>query len=106
MLRRCLLRAPRLAAVRRLCSSSTPPAVAPWATTAGEGGLLLRFGTKIDLALNERVLSCLATLDAGPRPTGVVEVLPAYASLLVHFDPLQVCVHCVHGVLVAPGGRW
>lgn len=27
-----------------------------------------------------------------PRPTGVIETLPAYASLMIHFDPTHISV--------------
>ena len=58
---------------------------------AGTGAMLLRFGTGIDRAVSERVLAALAALDraAPSRPAGVFEVLPSYASLFVHFDPLR-----------------
>jgi KipI family sensor histidine kinase inhibitor len=50
--------------------------------------VLLRFGTKIDLQVNERVLDFMHVLDNTPPLMGIHEVLPAYASLLVHYDPL------------------
>lgn len=60
-----------------------------WTRPVGEGGLLLRFGMGIDEAVSEQVLACLAALDeSATKPVGVRDVLPAYASLLVHFDPL------------------
>lgn len=75
---------------RRLATSSLPPP--PWERVAhvGESALLLRFGTAIDLEVNKRVIHCLAALDRAPQLSGVKDMLPAYASLLVHFDPLAV----------------
>ena len=75
---------------RRLATSSLPPP--PWERVAhvGESALLLRFGTAIDLEVNKRVIRCLAALDRAPQLSGVKDMLPAYASLLVHFDPLAV----------------
>ena len=62
----------------------------PWATHAGEGALLLRFGTEIGVGVNQRVLDCLGALDSCvSRPAGIYEMLPGYSSLMVHFDPLQ-----------------
>ena len=58
----------------------------PWTRPVGEGALLLRFGTGIDDAVSRRVLAYKARLEAAPPLAGVTEVLPAYASLLVHFD--------------------
>jgi len=81
-------------ACRRGLSSSTGGG--PSARPAGEGALLLRFGTDIDLQVSERVLSCMAALDAATdKPDGVREVLPGYASLMVHFDPLAVSAAAV-----------
>ena len=75
---------------RQLATSSLRPP--PWERVAlvGESALLLRFGTTIDLEVNKRVIHCLAALDRAPQLAGVKDMLPAYASLLVHFDPLAV----------------
>ena len=87
-------RRPRTAAASspftRLATSSLP--APPWERVAhvGESALLLRFGTAIDLEVNKRVIRCLAPLDRAPQLSGVKDMLPAYASLLVHFDPLAV----------------
>ena len=50
----------------------------------------MRFGIDIDLAVSKRVLSGLAKLDKAQRPRGVSELLPGYASLMIHYDPLKV----------------
>ena len=50
-----------------------------------EDALLLRFGDRIELTLNARVHAAVATLrHALPQ----LECVPAYASLLLRFDPL------------------
>ena len=90
--RRALARARAATALRpaaRALSTSPSAELQPWACPAGEGALLLRFGTEIDVGVNARVLACMSALDRA-LPAGVREVLPAYASLLVHFDPLVV----------------
>ena len=74
---------------RRRCLSSAS-VTTPWVRPVGEGALLLRFGNAIDLEVNRRVLAYMSKLDQAPPLDGVREVLPAYASLLVHFDPLAV----------------
>ena len=61
-----------------------------WFRQSGEGALLLRFGNQINIETNQQVLDFLHTLDNAPPLSGVREVLPAYASLLVHYDPLTV----------------
>lgn len=54
----------------------------------GDRGLLIELGTGIDPAVNRRVKR-LHRIIARERLHGVVETVPAYASLLVVFDPLQ-----------------
>ena len=54
----------------------------------GDRGLLVELGRGIDPAVNRRVKQ-LHRIIARERPHGVVETVPAYASLLVVFDPLQ-----------------
>lgn len=55
---------------------------------AGDSAILVRLGDRIAPQINARVLALLAALDAA-APAGVVECIPAYASLLVTFDPLR-----------------
>ncbi len=53
----------------------------------GDSSVLIQLGDEIDLAVNRRV----HTLDARLRQyaiPGIVETVPAYATLLVHYDPL------------------
>jgi KipI family sensor histidine kinase inhibitor len=53
----------------------------------GDSALLVKFGEEIDLELNRQIHTLAAFLDAAPLP-GVTELVPAYATLLVHYDPL------------------
>lgn len=56
------------------------------AEPAGEALLLLRFGSTLDAALNARVHAFADALrDA--RLDGIVDIVPAYASLGIHYDP-------------------
>ncbi len=52
----------------------------------GESALLLRFGQVIERALNDRVHAAAAALRAAALP-GIEDIAPAYASLLLRFDP-------------------
>ena len=52
----------------------------------GERALLLRFGDTIERALNERVHAAAFALRSA-RMAEIIEIVPAYASLCVHFDP-------------------
>jgi KipI family sensor histidine kinase inhibitor len=61
---------------------------APFAIEAlGESVLLLRFGDALDDATNARVHATSAMLQAARLP-GIVDLVPAYATLALHFDPL------------------
>lgn len=54
----------------------------------GDRGLLIELGRGIDPAVNRRV-KMLHRIIAREKLHGVVESVPAYASLLVVYDPLQ-----------------
>ena len=53
----------------------------------GDSALLVTFGDEMDLRINQRVHALAALLDSAPL-AGIAETVPAYASLLVHYDPL------------------
>jgi KipI family sensor histidine kinase inhibitor len=55
----------------------------------GEGALLVELAEQPDLRVNARVHALAAALRAD-CPPGVRDVIPAYVSLLVDFDPLVV----------------
>jgi KipI family sensor histidine kinase inhibitor len=54
---------------------------------AGDTAVLVEFGDRIDRALSDRVLALARALRAS-LPSGVVDVVPTFRSLLVHYDPL------------------
>ena len=54
----------------------------------GEAAILVRLGNTIDEAQYHRLMALVARLQASP-PAGYRELVPAYNSLLVLFDPLQ-----------------
>jgi KipI family sensor histidine kinase inhibitor len=53
----------------------------------GDSALLVQLGDEIDVTLNQQV-HALAALINSSRFEGVIETVPAYATLLVHYDPL------------------
>jgi len=55
---------------------------------SGDTALVVEFGERIDRALNARVLRLNAAVRAARLP-GVVETLPTFRSLMVHYDPLK-----------------
>ncbi len=53
----------------------------------GDSALLVEFGQEIDLQTNRRVHALAAHLQLS-RLEGIGEIVPTYASLLIHYDPL------------------
>jgi KipI family sensor histidine kinase inhibitor len=53
-----------------------------------EDALLLRFGDRIDIAINARVHAAAAALHAANLP-GIIDIAAAYATLLLRFDPFR-----------------
>ncbi|MGO7427023.1 carboxyltransferase domain-containing protein, partial [Rhizobium ruizarguesonis] len=53
----------------------------------GGHAVLVEFGATIDKRIHDQVVKLDAALKAAPFP-GFVEAVPAYASILVCFDPL------------------
>ncbi len=55
--------------------------------TAGDTAIVVEFGDRIDRQLNARVLALARRLDQ-IQMEGVVETVPTFRSLTVHYDPL------------------
>ena len=55
----------------------------------GDSSLLVQFGDEIDIQVNQRVHALANFLDASPFE-GMMETVPAYATLLVQYDPLVI----------------
>jgi KipI family sensor histidine kinase inhibitor len=53
----------------------------------GDSALLVQLGTDIDRAINQRV-HALATLINSAPIEGIIETVPAYGTLVIHYDPL------------------
>ena len=56
----------------------------------GDSAITLDFGNRIDAALNEEVMARYREWLLEPLP-GMIEMVPAYSSLTIFYDPLQVC---------------
>ena len=52
----------------------------------GDSTVLVQLGAEIDLTVNQRVHT-LANLIGNSAINGIIETVPAYATLLVHYDP-------------------
>ena len=61
-----------------------PPRFLP----AGDTALVVEFGDRVDRGLSARVLALAQKLEAA-QLAGVVEAVPTFRSLMVHYDPLQ-----------------
>jgi inhibitor of KinA len=57
--------------------------------SSGDTALVVEFGDRIDRTLNDRVLALRARVDAAAI-AGVVETVPTFRSLMVHYDPLRI----------------
>lgn len=55
----------------------------------GDSALLIRLGDAIDARTHARVRAVMAALERAPLP-GVVSLVPAFASVAVHYAPAQV----------------
>jgi KipI family sensor histidine kinase inhibitor len=55
--------------------------------SAGDRALVVEFGDRVDRALSEDVLRLDANLRSSGLP-GVVEAVPTFRSLMVHYDPV------------------
>jgi len=59
----------------------------PGIVPLGDSSVLVQLGDEIDLTINQRV-HALANLITASSVNGIIETVPAYATLLVHYDPL------------------
>jgi inhibitor of KinA len=53
----------------------------------GDSALLVQLGNEIDITINQRVHALAALINISPLD-GVIETVPAYTTLLIHYDPL------------------
>lgn len=73
----------------KAASASAPRAATAVIAPAGDQAFLVRFATTISARTHARVFAALAALDQA-RPAWVVDCVPAYASILVIYDPLAI----------------
>jgi len=59
----------------------------PRVVPLGDSALLIQLGDEIDLEINQRI-HALDALFCADVLEGIVECVPAYATLLIHYDPL------------------
>ena len=61
------------------------PRIAP----LGDSALLVQLADEIDIAVNQKIHTLAALINVAPLE-GVTETVPAYGTLLVHYDPLAI----------------
>jgi inhibitor of KinA len=70
----------------------------PRIVALGDSAILVQLDEEIDLVVNQRVHT-LAGLVEASAITGIVETVPAYATLLVHYDPLALSFTQIKNIL-------
>jgi KipI family sensor histidine kinase inhibitor len=58
----------------------------PQIVPLGDSALLVQLGDEIDITTNQRVHALSALIDFSPLD-GTIETVPAYSTLLIHYDP-------------------
>jgi inhibitor of KinA len=74
---------------------------------AGDRAFVVEFGDRIDRSLSDAVLRLAASLRAEP-PRGIVETVPTFRSLMIHYDPLLTSRAALEGAIrarIGDGGR-
>lgn len=59
----------------------------PTIVPLGDSALLVQLGDEIDITINRRVHALAALVNTTPIE-GIIETVPAYGTLLIHYDPL------------------
>ena len=66
--------------------TSVPPSARFLA--AGDTALVVEFGDTVDRTVSDRVLALAEAIDAQAM-AGIVELVPTFRSLMIHYDPLR-----------------
>lgn len=70
----------------------------PRIVSLGDSAVLVLLGEEIDLTVNQRVHN-LSNLMAGSAINGIIETVPAYTTLLVHYDALVLSFTQIKNIL-------
>jgi KipI family sensor histidine kinase inhibitor len=76
-----------------------PPRLLP----AGDSAIVVEYGEAIDDRINARVRLLQDVLAAGHHP-GIVETVPTYRSLMVHYDPMVLSRQALEDLIGAAAG--
>ena len=71
---------------------------------AGDSAIVVEFGDGIDVRINARVRLLQHALGAGAH-AGIVETVPTYRSLMVHYDPILLPREALEDVIITTARR-
>jgi len=77
---------------------------APRILPAGDSALVAEYGDAIDARVNARVRQLQRALEAAGH-AGLVELVPTYRSLMVHYDPMVASYATVAGLILEAAGH-
>jgi KipI family sensor histidine kinase inhibitor len=77
---------------------------APRILPAGDSALVAEYGDAIDARVNARVRQLQRALEAAGH-AGLVELVPTYRSLMVHYDPMVASYAAVAGLILEAAGH-
>ena len=78
--------------------------LAPRLLPAGDSAIVVEFGDGIDMRINARVQLLHCALRAGAH-AGIVETVPTYRSLMVHYDPMALTREAVEDLIITTAGQ-
>lgn len=67
----------------------------PKVVPLGDSALLVQLGDELDIVINQYVHNLVSLINASPLD-GIIESVPAYGTLLIHYDPLTLTYHDIH----------
>src|SRR5258707_15269384 len=70
----------------------------PRIVALGDSFILIQLGEEMDPTVNQRVHTLSGLVEASTI-AGVIETVPAYANLLVHYDPLVLSFAQIKNIL-------
>lgn len=65
---------------------------------SGDTALVVELGDTVDRAISARVIALADRIEAAAIP-GVVEMVPTFRSLLIHYDPVRLAGHDLRGTV-------
>jgi len=71
---------------------------------SGDSAIVVEFGDGIDVRINTRVRLLHHALGAAAH-AGIVETVPTYRSLMVHYDPMVLPREALEDVIITTAGR-